>query len=99
MLDSTETPTLLKGDIYSVIDHPFTTVNGTLNDPVQGPANWCDVLILHLNIKYCRASAGEGGSMLDVNLGRKVEQSLSSGYPLRFSYRLAAGGAGYFRSS
>nr|CCA81795.1 putative signal peptide protein [blood disease bacterium R229] len=97
VLDSTETPTLLKGDIYSVIDHPFATVNGTLNDPAQGPANWCDALILHLNIKYCRASAGEGGSALDVNLGRKVEQSLSSGYPLRFNYRSAAGSAGYFR--
>ncbi|AEG71383.1 putative signal peptide protein (plasmid) [Ralstonia solanacearum Po82] len=97
VLDSTETPTLLKGDIYSVVEHPFATVNGTLNDPAQGPANWCDVLILHLNIKYCRASAGEGGGTLDVNLGRKVEQSLSSSYPLRFSYRSAADGAGYFR--
>ncbi len=97
VLESTETPDMLKGDIYSVIDYPFVTVSGALNDPAQGPAHWCDVLILHLNIKYCHAVAGTSGSVLDVNLGRKVEQSLSSSYRLEFSYRPVVSSAEYFR--
>jgi hypothetical protein len=42
-LESQELPSALSGDIYGVVNYPFTTVNGTLNDPAQGPANWCDV--------------------------------------------------------
>lgn len=97
VLESTETPNVLKGEIYSVVDYPFTTVNGALNDPTQGPANWCDVLILHLNIKYCHAAPGASGGVLDVNFGRKVEQSLSSSYRLEFSYHPVVSSADYFR--
>jgi len=97
VLESTETPERLKGDIYSVLDYPFATVNGALNDPAHGPGNWCDVLILHLNIKYCHAKAGANGSVLDVNLGRKVEEPLSSSYRLEFSYRSVVTSADYFR--
>src|ERR1700755_2899401 len=37
-LESQELPSALKGDIYGVLNYPFATVNGTLNDPTQGPA-------------------------------------------------------------
>ncbi|MCO5399529.1 hypothetical protein [Ralstonia soli] len=97
VLESNETPDRLKSDIYSVLDYPFATVKGALNDPAHGAANWCDVLILHLNIKYCHATQGAGGSVLNVNLGRKVEDSLSTTYPLEFSYHPAASSADYFR--
>ena len=51
-LDSSEGSDDLEGDIYALIDYPFATVDAALKE-----ANpWCDVLILHLNIKYCRAS-------------------------------------------
>ncbi|MGT2453982.1 hypothetical protein ACU4GI_12065 [Cupriavidus basilensis] len=61
-----------------MVDYPFASVNGTLNDPAQGPANWRDLLILHLNVKYCHASASGNSARLTVNLGRKVEEKLSS---------------------
>ncbi|HEY3599889.1 MAG TPA: hypothetical protein VGL08_20525 [Paraburkholderia sp.] len=96
-LDSSESPNSLKGDIYAVIDYPFATVNSALDDPVQGPANWCDVLILHLNIKYCHASAGSDGSVLSVNLGKKTEEKLSSTYRLKFNFRPDASTSDYFR--
>ena len=97
VLESTESPDRLKSDIYSVLDYPFATVSGALNDPAQGAANWCDVLILHLNIKYCHATQGASGSVLNVNLGRKVEESLSSSYRLEFNFHPAASSADYFR--
>ncbi|TKC81334.1 hypothetical protein FAZ69_28290 [Trinickia terrae] len=96
-LVSEESPSRLKGDIYAVMDHPFATVEGALDDPAHGPDNWCDVLILHLNIKYCHAAAGGNGSVLTVNLGRKVEEALSSTYRLQFDYRPAVSTPDYFK--
>ncbi|AOJ76943.1 hypothetical protein [Burkholderia ubonensis] len=96
-LESSEASSSLKGDIYAVVDYPFALVNGRLNDPARGPANWCDVLILHLNTKYCHASAGSGGPVLDVNLGRKIEQKLSDTYRVQFRYRVAAATPDYFQ--
>jgi hypothetical protein len=97
VLASEETPTALKGDIYAVLNYPFATVNDALNNPVEGPNNWCDALILHLNIKYCRASTNGETSVLTVNLGKKVEEPLSSTYRLQFNYHPVATSPGYFK--
>jgi hypothetical protein len=96
-LESQELPSALDGNIYGVVNYPFAVVNDTLNHPTQGPANWCDVLILHLNIKYCHASTSASGTVLAVNIGKKTEESLSSSYRLQFNYRPAASTPDYFR--
>ncbi|MEM5398886.1 hypothetical protein [Paraburkholderia unamae] len=96
-LESQESPSALKGDIYGVVNFPFTTVNDTLNHPTQGPANWCDVLILHLNIKYCHASTSANGTMLAVNIGKKTEETLSSSYRVQFTWQQAVSSPDYFR--
>lgn len=96
-LESQELPSALKGDIYGVVNYPFAKVNSTLSDPTQGPANWCDVLILHLNTKYCHASTSASGTVLAVNIGKKTPESLSSSYRVEFNYRTAASSADYMR--
>ncbi|NLP60705.1 hypothetical protein [Paraburkholderia sacchari] len=96
-LESKELPSALNGEIYGVVNYPFKTVDGTLNDPDRGPANWCDVLILHLNTKYCHASTGAGGTVLAVNIGKKTEESLSSSYRVQFDYRPVVSMPDYFR--
>lgn len=96
-LESAESPSALKGDIYAVVDYPFATVSGALDDPAHGPANWCDVLILHLNTKYCHASTSSNGDMVSVNIGRKVEQKLADTYRVQFHYRAAATSPEYFQ--
>lgn len=96
-LESAESPTTLKGDIYAVMNYPFATLNSTLNDPVQGPANWCDVLILHLNTKYCHASSSSRGKILSVDIGKKVEQELADAYRVQFNYLSAATSPEYFQ--
>lgn len=96
-LESAEASSSLKGDIYAVVDYPFTVVSGQLNDAAQGPANWCAVLILHLNTKYCHASSSGNGPVLDVNLGRKIQQKLSDTYRVQFRYRVAAATPDYFQ--
>ncbi len=82
-LNSMESSHDLKGDIYAVIDYPFASVNLALNNPTH----WCDVLILHVNIKYCNASSAKTGTVLTINLGKKDEQLLADSYRAEFTYR------------
>lgn len=95
-LDSTESTSELKGDIHALVDYPFATVNAALNDPVKGPAHWCDVLMLHLNIKYCRADKDGTGSRIAVNIGKKVYQSLQDSHRVEFRYSVTASERDYF---
>jgi hypothetical protein len=91
-LNSTESSHDLKGEIYAVVDYPFATVNQALNNP----AHWCDVLILHINIKYCHADENKTGTTLTVNLGKKNAQPLADTYRVNFSYREIITTADYF---
>ena len=72
----------MKGEIYAVVDYPFATVNTALNNPT----NWCDVLILHVNIKYCHAASNKASTILTVNLGKKYDEPLADTYRVEFNY-------------
>ena len=52
VLRSTQADDELKGDVYAVIEQPFAATAAALTDR----ARWCELLILHLNIKDCRAA-------------------------------------------
>ncbi|EDT06267.1 hypothetical protein [Burkholderia ambifaria] len=96
-LDSEESSSTLKGEVYAVMAYPFATVNGAFNDPARGPSNWCDALILHPNIKYCRTTSG-GGNTLIVNVSKKeVAEELSTTYRVQFEYDAATTGPGYLQ--
>jgi hypothetical protein len=85
-LTSIESSNQLKGEIYALVDYPFATLNAALN----GPAHWCDVLILHLNTKYCHASMSSTGAIFNVNIGSKYDQPLAKTYRVEFAFRIAA---------
>lgn len=96
-LNSVESSSRIKGDIYAVLNYPFSTVNSSLNDPKNGPSKWCDVLILHVNTKYCHASTSNNGPILDMYIGKKSEQELADAYHLEFNYRGVATTKDYFQ--
>lgn len=97
-LDSQESPSTVTGEIYAVMDYPFSTVSDAFNDSSRAPTNWCDMLILHPNIKYCQASGGSSGNTLTVNVSQKeVPENLGATYRLRFDYDPATTSPGYFR--
>jgi hypothetical protein len=91
-LNSEESTHDLKGEIYAVVDYPFATVKQALNDPTH----WCDVLILHVNIKYCHAASAKAGTIFSVNLGKKDEQPLADAYRVEFNYRGLVATPDYF---
>ncbi|WP_332821655.1 hypothetical protein, partial [Pseudomonas sp.] len=84
-LESRQTDDTLQGDIYALIEQPYALVGTAL----QGSAHWCDILILHLNVKNCRVASGPEGDVLRINIGRKFEQALADAYLFEFAYRVA----------
>ena len=86
-LQSTESPERLEGEVLALIEHPAPEVRAAL---AQASA-WCDILILHLNVKYCRVARSgvdvASGDMLEVGLGRKFDEPLSKAHWLQFKFR------------
>lgn len=85
-LQSTQTSSALRGDIHALIDHPFEKVQAALGDP----GHWCDILILHPNVKGCQleGAAATGTPALTISLG-------SAELPVKFSYQATAKAADY----
>lgn len=82
-LESTESGDLVSGNAYAVLDTPFQTVKTSFNN-----ANtWCDVMILHINTKYCKVVAGSNPSVLKVHVGKKTPQTLDESFALDFTMR------------
>lgn len=92
VIDSSESSGQVRGDVYAVVEHPFTKVQQALRDP----ARWCDVMILHPNTKQCE-SPPTGQSVLKVAIGKKLEQPAEDAYPLNLSYSLASSAPDYFQ--
>lgn len=90
-IDSSERSGRVTGDIYALIDHPFAQVASSLSKP----ASWCDILILHLNTKYCRASSAGRGTIIHMHIGRKYDQPLEDTYEAEFAFRVAASSPSY----
>lgn len=90
---SGDTASSVTGDIYAFINTPFVTAGAALNSPVR----WCDILMLHLNTKYCRASVGISGNVLQVNMGNKFDQPVGEAYRLDLAYRVVAESPGYLK--
>ena len=86
-LESLQTAGDLKGDIHALVDHPFDRVDAALKSPAQ----WCDILMLHLNVKHCRAAApvGTAPQTLVVSIGKKYDQPIEDAYRVPFTYRVA----------
>ena len=93
-IDSSQEGDTLRGDVYAVLDHPFKEVSGALRDP----ADWCNILILPFNTKYCHAVGSEGAANLLVRIGRKSDQPVQDAYRLEFALRPMAASADYFES-
>lgn len=92
-LESSQSEGTLKGDVYAVMALPYAVVGPAL----QGTAQWCEMLILHLNVKSCRPTGSAAAPGLLVHLGRKFDQPIDDTYPVQFTYHVAAARPDYLR--
>ena len=85
-LESSQGSNELRGDIYALIEQPYAIVGPAL----QNMDHWCDILILHQNVKSCRATFAKAGDTLHLDVGRKFDQPLADAYPFEFLYKVVA---------
>ena len=85
VFESAENADTVTSDVYAVLDSSFSTVSATF----EKPDLWCEVLILHLNTKYCQANPEPSKpARLVVNIGKKTTQRLADTFLLEFSHRV-----------
>lgn len=85
-IESTETYENLKGDVYAIAEQPYAVVGPAL----QGMDHWCDILMLHLNVKDCSWRGSGTASTLNVAIGRKFDQPVANAHKVEFLYRVTA---------
>ena len=82
----------LRGEVYAIVQQPFAVAAPAL----RGMEHWCDILMLHLDVKMCRWSQS-GADLLSVSTARKFDQSLESAATVEFGYRVIASTADYLQ--
>ena len=92
VLESSESESTVEGNVYAILDSPFVAVSRTF----KSPQRWCDVMILHINTKYCHAAQSTAPTRLNVSIGRKTQQQLRDASALDFEYKLIATSPDYF---
>ena len=93
VIESVETNNRVTGDAYAIINSSFTTASAAL----QNPSRLCELIILHLNTKYCRAEPAKksDGNLLKVNFGKKTPQELASTFAIDFDMRVPSASASF----
>lgn len=89
---SAEAGNALKGEVHAVLDAPFETVSQALSRP----GDWCDILTLPFNSKYCQPV--RGGEALHVRIARRPELPVEEAYRVDFDLQRVAARPGYFES-
>jgi len=84
LLDSSETPDGLQGDVYAVVDHSIADISAAL----KTPAHWCDLLVLHINNRRCRLLQEPQGETLTLFVVRRYDHSINDAFELSFAWRL-----------
>lgn len=86
VLDSTELPDGLQGDVYAIVDHSLQDVQ----DSLKTPARWCEALIVHVNNRRCQVSTDQGNEVLTLSVVRRYDKPVDSAFTLPFVYRTIA---------
>ena len=93
VLESNEDANSVNGEIFAVVPYTFDKVGKALSDPL----GWCEILILHLNTKYCKIVPDGQRVGLLMNVGRKYDQPIEQSYRLTFVWQLTDSRAEYLR--
>lgn len=92
-VESIESSRAPRGDAYAIIHYPF----GLVATAFAKPATWCESLILHLNVQYCRASSRGESALLSAAVGKKTNQPLDDTHRINFIYEVAAASPDFMR--
>ncbi len=90
-IESAEEGAQRRGEVYGVLAHPFAR----LTEALRQPRTWCEIALLHLNIKTCTYERREGADALTFYSGRKFYEPPEKAYVLQYAFRVDAVRADY----
>jgi hypothetical protein len=93
VIESKHADGILEGDVYALVSYPY----GIVGPALQGMDHWCDILMVHLNVKDCAAHGAGEKSVLSLAVGRRFDQPLADAFRIDFAYRVAASTPRYLR--
>jgi len=91
-LESSVEKNVSRVDIYGIVKYPFTIIQ----DAVQVPANWCDIILPHIDVRACTYEKVNDTWLLNIYNIDKFSESLEDAYQMKFKYRVAEVQPGYF---
>ena len=94
-LDSVQNSGDLRGDIHAIVEHPFANLGAALGKA----ETWCDILILHLNVKQCSVARKGDAATVAVYVGRKFDQPIEEAYRVEFAFRQIAATPEYLHAN
>jgi hypothetical protein len=92
-VDSDDDGERVHGAIHGEIAHTFAPLATRLADP----AEWCAVVVLHINVKACVPERTGDGEFVTVYSGRKGYTPIERAHAIRYRFRVAAVGANHVR--
>jgi hypothetical protein len=91
-MESSESPDAVRGEAFALLAQPFSAALA-----LGKGASWCELLLLHLNTKQCRASTDAHGTLLQVAIGKKSDQPAADAHRVDFAYTVATAGRDYLQ--
>ena len=80
---SEKTGDVLKADVYAIIHNRFIDIYKALSTP----DNWCEFVLLHLNVKTCTCTQGAKPTVT-FYAGRKFYEPPEKAYELKYQFQI-----------
>lgn len=82
-VESYERDDRVQVDVYGIFQHPYSSIEQVL----KVPANWCEIVVLHPNVKGCSYADSGGACRMNFYLGRKTYQPPEKAVPVVTTFR------------
>jgi hypothetical protein len=83
-INSNDANKTMVGEVYGTLAYPFKQLKDTLSNP----ANWCEIIPQHLNIKACTYQHKNGYCEITFYTGRKFYEKADDVYQIQYQYTL-----------
>jgi hypothetical protein len=90
---STESARRVSGEVHALVNTPFAESRAVLGDA----GHWCQILLLHLNTKLCRAESGAQTTRLSMRIGKKSSQPPEDAFQVEFGWKVKASTQDYLQ--
>jgi hypothetical protein len=90
-LDSYERDDRVHVDVHGIFDYSFDSIA----DVLKVPANWCDIVALHPNVKACTSTGLTDNGLLTFYIGKKSYQAPEDSHQVLYHFRNAVQQKGY----